>query len=145
MLTIYVIITTIKWCKSSQTVGHYLKFLFLRKPVMLGKNGVKVFDHIFLHKLTLKFLGDHSLTPCICIYSYEEKYNKIEKRQNILVNCLPNPTKTSTNYLVLEFAIYYCASKIAITCKTCRKSNENIPGVRVKSSDAFNCGVQNFK
>jgi hypothetical protein len=47
---------------------------------MLGKNGVKVFDHIFLHKLTLKFLGDHSLTPCICIYSYEEKYNKIEKR-----------------------------------------------------------------
>jgi hypothetical protein len=65
MLPIYVIITTIKWCKSSQTVGQYLKFLFLRKPFMLGKNGVKVFDHIFPHKLTLKFLGDHSLTPCI--------------------------------------------------------------------------------
>jgi hypothetical protein len=32
---------------------------------MLGKNGIKVFDHIFPHKLTLKFLGDHSLTPCI--------------------------------------------------------------------------------
>jgi hypothetical protein len=32
---------------------------------MLGKNGIKVFDHIFLHKFTLKFLGDHSLTPCI--------------------------------------------------------------------------------
>jgi hypothetical protein len=65
MLTIYLIITTIKWCKSSQTVGHYLKFLFLRKPFMLGKNGIKVFDHIFPHKLTLKFLGEHSLTPCI--------------------------------------------------------------------------------
>jgi hypothetical protein len=65
MLTIYLIITTIKWCKNSQTVGHYLKFLFLRKPFILGKNGIKVFDHIFPHKLTLKFLGDHSLTPCI--------------------------------------------------------------------------------
>jgi hypothetical protein len=65
MLTIYLIITTIKWCKSPQTVGHYLKFLFLRKPFMLGKNGIKVFDHIFPHKLTLKFLGDHSLTHCI--------------------------------------------------------------------------------
>jgi hypothetical protein len=32
---------------------------------MLGKNGIKVFDHIFPHKLTLKFLGDHSRTPCI--------------------------------------------------------------------------------
>jgi hypothetical protein len=67
MLTIYLIITTIKWCKNSQTVGHYLKFLFLRKPVTLGKNGIKVFDHIFPHTLTLKFLGDHSLTPCISI------------------------------------------------------------------------------
>jgi hypothetical protein len=32
---------------------------------MLGKNGIKVLDHIFPHKFTLKFLGDHSLTPCI--------------------------------------------------------------------------------
>jgi hypothetical protein len=32
---------------------------------MLGKNGIKVFDHIFPQKLTLTFLGDHSLTPCI--------------------------------------------------------------------------------
>jgi hypothetical protein len=65
MLTIYLIITTIKWCKSSQTVGHYLKLLFLRKLFILGKNGIKVFDLIFPRKLTLKFLGDHSLTPCI--------------------------------------------------------------------------------
>jgi hypothetical protein len=27
---------------------------------------IKVFDHIFPHKLTLKFLGDYFLTPCIC-------------------------------------------------------------------------------
>jgi hypothetical protein len=32
---------------------------------MLGKNGIKVLDHIFPQKLTLTFLGDHSLTPCI--------------------------------------------------------------------------------
>jgi hypothetical protein len=32
---------------------------------MLGKNCTKVFDHIFSHRLTLKFSGDHSLTPCI--------------------------------------------------------------------------------
>jgi hypothetical protein len=64
-LPIYLIITTIKWCKSSQTVGHRFKFLFLRKPFMLGKNCTKVFDHIFSHRLTLKFSGDHSLTPCI--------------------------------------------------------------------------------
>jgi hypothetical protein len=32
---------------------------------VLGKNGIKVFDHIFPHKLTLTFLGDHYLTPCI--------------------------------------------------------------------------------
>jgi hypothetical protein len=30
---------------------------------------IKVFDHIFAHKLTLKFLGDHSLTPCILFFS----------------------------------------------------------------------------
>jgi hypothetical protein len=65
LFPIYLIVTTIKWCKSSQTVGHHLKFLSLRKPFMLGKNGIKVFDHIFLQKLTLTFLGDHSLTPCI--------------------------------------------------------------------------------
>jgi hypothetical protein len=35
---------------------------------MLGKNGIKVLDHIFPHKFTLKFLGDHSLTPCISVY-----------------------------------------------------------------------------
>jgi hypothetical protein len=32
---------------------------------MLGKKYTKVFDHIFSHRLTLKFSGDHSLTPCI--------------------------------------------------------------------------------
>jgi hypothetical protein len=64
-LTIYLIITTIKWCQSSQTEGYHFKFLFLRKPFMLGKNGIRVFGHIFPDKLTLKFLGDHSLTPCI--------------------------------------------------------------------------------
>jgi hypothetical protein len=32
---------------------------------MLGKNGIQVFDHFFPQKLTLTFLGDHSLTPCI--------------------------------------------------------------------------------
>jgi hypothetical protein len=37
----------------------------MRKLFMLGKNGIKVFDHNFPHKLTLKFLGDHSLSPCI--------------------------------------------------------------------------------
>jgi hypothetical protein len=47
--SIYLIISTIKWCKSSQTVGHHFKFLSLRKPFMLGKNGIKVFDHIFPH------------------------------------------------------------------------------------------------
>jgi hypothetical protein len=36
---------------------------------MLGKNGFKVFDHILPHKLTLKFLGDHSLTPCIVVFN----------------------------------------------------------------------------
>jgi hypothetical protein len=44
--------------------GASFKFLFLRKPFMLGKIGIKVLDHFFLHKFTLKFLGDHSLTPC---------------------------------------------------------------------------------
>jgi hypothetical protein len=67
-IIIYLIITTIKWCKSSQTVGHHFKFLFLRKPFMLEKNGIKVFDHIFSHKLTQIFLEDHSLTPCIIKY-----------------------------------------------------------------------------
>jgi hypothetical protein len=38
---------------------------------MLGKNGIKVFDHIFPHKLTLKFLGDHSLTPCILTLNFK--------------------------------------------------------------------------
>jgi hypothetical protein len=47
IIAIYLIITTLKWCKSSQTVGHHFKFLSLRKPFMLGKNGIKVFDHIF--------------------------------------------------------------------------------------------------
>jgi hypothetical protein len=46
-------------------VGHHLKFLFLRKPFMLRKNSIKVFDHIFPHKFTLKCLGENSLTPCI--------------------------------------------------------------------------------
>jgi hypothetical protein len=32
---------------------------------MLRKNNIKIFDHIFPHKFTLKFLRDHSLTPCI--------------------------------------------------------------------------------
>jgi hypothetical protein len=33
---------------------------------MLGKIVcIKDFDHIFPHKLTLKILGDHSLTPCM--------------------------------------------------------------------------------
>jgi hypothetical protein len=35
---------------------------------MLGKNGIKVSDHIFHHKFTLKFLRDHSLTPCMFLY-----------------------------------------------------------------------------
>jgi hypothetical protein len=34
---------------------------------MLGKNGIKVFDHIFPHKL----LGDHSLTPCILALNFK--------------------------------------------------------------------------
>jgi hypothetical protein len=34
---------------------------------MLGKNSIKVFDHIFPQKLTLTFLADHSLTPCIIL------------------------------------------------------------------------------
>jgi hypothetical protein len=32
---------------------------------MLGKNCTKVFNHIFSRRLTVKFSGDHSLTPCI--------------------------------------------------------------------------------
>jgi hypothetical protein len=32
---------------------------------MLEKNAIKVFDHIFPQKVTLTFLEDHSLTPCI--------------------------------------------------------------------------------
>jgi hypothetical protein len=51
--------------QNSQTVGHHFKFLSLRKPFMLGKNGIKIFDHIFPEKLTLTLLGDHSLTPSI--------------------------------------------------------------------------------
>jgi hypothetical protein len=39
-------------------------FIF-RKRFNLSKNGIKMFDHIFPDKLTLKFLGDYSLTPCI--------------------------------------------------------------------------------
>jgi hypothetical protein len=39
-----------------------------RKRFSLSKNGIKVFDHIFPDKLTLKFSGDHSLTPCISRY-----------------------------------------------------------------------------
>jgi hypothetical protein len=39
---------------------------------MLGKNGIKVFDHIFPQKLALTFLGDHSITPCI---GYKEYFN----------------------------------------------------------------------
>jgi hypothetical protein len=31
------IITTIKWCKNFQTVGHFLKFLFLRKSFIRKK------------------------------------------------------------------------------------------------------------
>jgi intein-encoded DNA endonuclease-like protein len=41
----YYILTTIKWCKSSQTVFIIIK--------------------VFRHKFTLKFLGDYSLTPRI--------------------------------------------------------------------------------
>jgi hypothetical protein len=40
---------------------------------MLGKNGIKVFDHIF----TLKFLGDHFLPPCIIPYIYNLVKNKL--------------------------------------------------------------------
>jgi hypothetical protein len=36
--------------QNSQTVGHHFKFLSLRKPFMLGKNGIKVFDHILPQK-----------------------------------------------------------------------------------------------
>jgi hypothetical protein len=43
-IILYIEITTIKWCKSSQTVGHHLKLLSLRKPFMLGKNGIKVLE-----------------------------------------------------------------------------------------------------
>jgi hypothetical protein len=43
-IILYIEITTIKWCKSSQTVGHHLKFLSLRKPFMLGKNGIKILE-----------------------------------------------------------------------------------------------------
>jgi hypothetical protein len=40
--------------------------LFSENGLIDTKNkGIKVFDHIFPDKLTLKFLGDHSLTPCI--------------------------------------------------------------------------------
>jgi hypothetical protein len=45
-----------------KTTGN--NFIF-RKRFNLSKSGIKVFDHIFSDKLTLKFLGDHSLTPCI--------------------------------------------------------------------------------
>jgi hypothetical protein len=51
--------------QNSQTVGQHLKFLSLRKPFMLGKNGIKVFDHICPQELTLTLLGDHSLIPSI--------------------------------------------------------------------------------
>jgi hypothetical protein len=59
--------------QNSQTVGHHLKFLSLRKPFMLGKNGIKLCDNIFPQKLTLTFLGDHSLTPCIFVPRYIQK------------------------------------------------------------------------
>jgi hypothetical protein len=44
--------------QNSQTVGQHLKFLSLRKPFMLGKTGIKVFDHIFPQTLTLTLLGE---------------------------------------------------------------------------------------
>jgi hypothetical protein len=47
---------------------------------MLGKNGIKVFDHIFPQKLTLTFLGDHSLTPCIHIFTEIDKFLRIMAR-----------------------------------------------------------------
>jgi hypothetical protein len=37
---------------------------------MLGKNCTKVFDHIFSRRLTVKFSGDHSLTPCIIVLNF---------------------------------------------------------------------------
>jgi hypothetical protein len=45
-------------------LGAGNNFMF-RKQFNLSKNRIKVFAHIFPDKLTLKFLGDHSLTPCI--------------------------------------------------------------------------------
>jgi hypothetical protein len=56
--SIYLIITTIKWCKSSQTVGHHFKFLSLRKPFMLGKNGIKARVYLSL-KRSKKWIFDH--------------------------------------------------------------------------------------
>jgi hypothetical protein len=105
MLTIYLIITAIKWCKSSQTVGHYLKDLFLRKPVMLGKNGIKVFDHIFPHKLILKFLGDHSLTLYISflnfLYNYGQKWSVSlgwwRNGSDPLIRCIQESNKLTFN------------------------------------------------
>jgi hypothetical protein len=53
----------------NKMVEHHFKFLFLRKLFLLGKSGIKVFDHIFLHKVTPKFLRDHSLT----LYIFKNK------------------------------------------------------------------------
>jgi hypothetical protein len=36
-LTIYLIIATIKWCKSSQTVGHHFKIFIFEKTIHVGK------------------------------------------------------------------------------------------------------------
>jgi hypothetical protein len=43
--------------QNSQTVGQHLKFLSLRKPFMLGKIGIKVFDHTPPQTLTPTPLG----------------------------------------------------------------------------------------
>jgi hypothetical protein len=64
---------------------------------MLGKNGIKVSDHIFPHKFTLKFLGDHSLTPCINFPGYIPKLTSFKdnlKMYNKLMffKTLPNRT-----------------------------------------------------
>jgi hypothetical protein len=65
---------------------------------MLGKNGIKVFGPIFPEKLTLTFLGDHSLTPCIF-----RCYDITQLSHKSLVNCISDERQAKfTNPQILN-------------------------------------------
>jgi hypothetical protein len=70
-----------QYFSSPKTAGN--NFIF-RKRRNLSKNGIKVFDHIFPDKLTLKFLGDHSLTPCIYIMDNLKSFKISTYRHSVL-------------------------------------------------------------